>query len=171
MPIQPWNKDRYPPNWPEISASIRKRAGNRCEQCGKHHGWTYIVIWDGSGRYLDDYLEDSQTPDGSPMSEWVGVWRDRSGMECEEPPEPSGDKRTRKALKRRESRCELTVAHLDHTPENNDPANLMALCQSCHLKLDIREHIANRVICRRMRQEKRGQQIIGGFDERGAAPA
>lgn len=33
----------------------------------------------------------------------------------------------------------LTIAHLDHTPEHNDPANLKALCQRCHLRYD-REH-------------------------------
>lgn len=27
----------------------------------------------------------------------------------------------------------LTVDHLDHNPANNDPSNLLALCQRCHL--------------------------------------
>ena len=35
----------------------------------------------------------------------------------------------------------LTVAHLDHTPENCDPENLRAMCQGCHLHYD-REHHA-----------------------------
>ena len=30
----------------------------------------------------------------------------------------------------------LTVAHLDHTPENCDPSNLKALCQRCHNRYD-----------------------------------
>jgi len=30
------------------------------------------------------------------------------------------------------SRVVLTVAHLDHKPENCDPDNLMAMCQRCH---------------------------------------
>lgn len=30
----------------------------------------------------------------------------------------------------------LTVAHLDHTPENCDPTNLLAMCQGCHLAYD-----------------------------------
>ncbi|GAA0705002.1 hypothetical protein GCM10010193_70050 [Kitasatospora atroaurantiaca] len=37
------------------------------------------------------------------------------------------------------SRVVLTVAHLDHTPENCDPANLRAMCQGCHLHYD-RDH-------------------------------
>lgn len=35
----------------------------------------------------------------------------------------------------------LTVAHLDHVPEHCDPANLKAMCQRCHLRMD-REHHA-----------------------------
>ncbi len=38
------------------------------------------------------------------------------------------------------SRVVLTIAHLDHTPEHNDPANLRALCQRCHLAHDAEHH-------------------------------
>lgn len=38
------------------------------------------------------------------------------------------------------SRVVLTVAHLDHTPENCDPQNLRAWCQRCHLTYDAAEH-------------------------------
>ncbi len=34
------------------------------------------------------------------------------------------------------SKVVLTVAHLDHTPENCDDDNLKAMCQRCHNKLD-----------------------------------
>lgn len=34
----------------------------------------------------------------------------------------------------------LTVAHLDHTPENCQDANLRAMCQGCHLHYDIDHH-------------------------------
>lgn len=34
----------------------------------------------------------------------------------------------------------LTTAHLDHTPENCDPANLKAMCQGCHLHYDKEHH-------------------------------
>ena len=34
----------------------------------------------------------------------------------------------------------LTVAHLDHDPQNNDFSNLKALCQQCHLRLDVEQH-------------------------------
>jgi 5-methylcytosine-specific restriction endonuclease McrA len=31
----------------------------------------------------------------------------------------------------------LTIAHLDHTPENCEDDNLKALCQKCHNKYDV----------------------------------
>lgn len=40
------------------------------------------------------------------------------------------------------SKVVLTVAHLDHTPENCDPANLKAMCQRCHVSYDADEHKA-----------------------------
>lgn len=41
-------------------------------------------------------------------------------------------------------RIVLTVAHLDHRPENNDPTNLKALCQRCHLRYDARSKAERR---------------------------
>lgn len=42
------------------------------------------------------------------------------------------------------SKVTLTVAHLDHDKDNNDPANLAALCQRDHLSHDHGQHIENR---------------------------
>lgn len=42
------------------------------------------------------------------------------------------------------SKVILTVAHLDHTPENCDLDNLKALCQRCHLNYDKNFHSKNR---------------------------
>lgn len=41
------------------------------------------------------------------------------------------------------SRVVLTVAHLDHTPENVSDDNLKAMCQRCHLTYDAKHHAAN----------------------------
>lgn len=41
------------------------------------------------------------------------------------------------------TRIVLTIAHLDHTPENNVDDNLRALCQRCHLAHDSAEHLRN----------------------------
>lgn len=52
------------------------------------------------------------------------------------------------------SRVVLTIAHLDHTPENSDPSNLKALCQRCHNRYDREHRVANR---KKTIQEKRRQ--------------
>lgn len=41
-------------------------------------------------------------------------------------------------------RVVLTTAHLDHTPENCDDDNLMAMCQGCHLAYDKDHHAETR---------------------------
>jgi len=42
------------------------------------------------------------------------------------------------------SKVVLTVAHLDHMPENNDPGNLRASCQKCHNSWDAAHRAAGR---------------------------
>lgn len=43
----------------------------------------------------------------------------------------------------------LTVAHLNHLPEDCDPANLRAWCQRCHLVYDAKHHAKNAAATRR----------------------
>lgn len=50
------------------------------------------------------------------------------------------------------SKVVLTVAHLDHTPENCDPANLCAMCHACHLSYDAAHHAATRARTRHAEQ-------------------
>lgn len=47
------------------------------------------------------------------------------------------------------SKVVLTIGHLDHTPENNDPENLKAWCQRCHLNYDKQHHLMNAAKTRR----------------------
>ena len=97
MPIRPEDRDRYPADWPDISAHIRfTRAGSRCEctgQCGTGH----------NGRCHARHNR----------------------------PHPATG-----------SNVVLTVAHLDHTPENCAADNLAAMCQRCHLAYDAAQHAA-----------------------------
>ena len=46
----------------------------------------------------------------------------------------------------------LTIAHLDHTPENCDPDNLKAWCQRCHLNYDKDHHALNAAKTRRSKE-------------------
>jgi hypothetical protein len=62
----------------------------------------------------------------------------------------------------RRVRIILTVAHLDHQPENCDESNLLAMCQRCHLRYD-REHHAEQ---RRLNKDKAAGQaaLFNGGD-------
>ena len=56
----------------------------------------------------------------------------------------------------------LTVAHLDHNETNNDPSNLRAMCQRCHLTHDARQHAINAAKTRRRKQIEAGQLTFQG---------
>jgi hypothetical protein len=60
----------------------------------------------------------------------LSQFRYRTGHECE--------------TWRKSIRVILTIAHLDHDIKNNDPSNLKALCQRCHLNYDKHYHSQNR---------------------------
>ena len=66
--------------------------------------------------------------------------REQAGDRCEGSPDyPDCRARNGKPHPVTGSKVVLTVAHLDHTPENCDPKNLRLWCQRCHLNYD-REH-------------------------------
>jgi 5-methylcytosine-specific restriction endonuclease McrA len=121
MPIRAENRDRYPADWKAIRALILDRAGFCCEQCGVEN---HRMIYRGSHelrpawRYADDPVFESSRCafDGSeiPGTSWDDF-----------------DKRRGDPVK-----VVLTIAHLDHTPENCAPENLRAWCQSCHNAYD-----------------------------------
>jgi hypothetical protein len=58
------------------------------------------------------------------------------------------------------SRVVLTVAHLDHTPEHVDPANLRAMCNGCHLHYDRDHHRQTAAATRRRAVEAAGQLTL-----------
>jgi 5-methylcytosine-specific restriction endonuclease McrA len=90
-------------------------------------------------------------PGGSPTSkEWKAIRAsilERARHVCEECGTPNGSYVTRDAGK--VVRIVLTIAHIDHDPTNNDPANLRAWCQKHHLAHDHRHHMASSAATRR----------------------
>ncbi len=56
----------------------------------------------------------------------------------------------------------LTIAHLDQDIYNNDPKNLMALCQRCHLNHDRQHHLINASLTR---DRNRKQMLFDKFVE------
>lgn len=119
MPIKPENKARYPANWKEIRAAILARAGDCCEQC-KAPNRTRIARGDGPD------AETYQTTDAE-------VYCANTGAHL-------GRRRMSEFNLLRMVDIVLTIAHLDHVPENCEPTNLKALCQRCHLRYDAAHH-------------------------------
>jgi len=80
--------------------------------------------------------------------------RERAGNRCEGSPGHYPDCRAenRQPHPVTGSNVVLTVAHLDHAPENCADDNLMAMCQRCHLTYDARHHAANAARTRRQRK-------------------
>lgn len=119
MPIRPENKDRYPKDWPAISRRVRDRAGNKCEDCGvpnyEYGGRAPDGSWHKS-RPLGEKLLKLEWPQPGDVAMCMG-W-----------PEPL-----------RIVRIILTVAHLNHTPEDCSDENLKAWCQRCHNRYDAAE--------------------------------
>lgn len=139
MPIRPENKIRYPKDWKAISLRIREWAGQRCEKCRAPNG---EVICRGSssgdrGSYMvpTGEIYDDQT------GEYIGLGR---GSEY-----PG-----------RYVKVVLTVAHLDHTPENCADDNLKAWCQRCHNIYDMPMRKAG--IAERARLQLAAGDLFGG---------
>ncbi len=57
-------------------------------------------------------------------------------------------------IKENGTKVVLTIAHLDHTPENCNENNPRALCQKCHLTYDAKHHAQT---ARQTREKKQGQ--------------
>ncbi len=117
MPIRPGNRDRYPPDWAAISGRVRRGAGNCCERCGVTNG---AMIRRGHVRGV------------------TAVWRPANAADdvdgfCAETgnPMPGTAVQWGKPV-----RIVLTVAHLDHRPENCCSDKLRAWCQRCHNRHD-----------------------------------
>lgn len=123
MPVKPENRHRYPADWKEIRAEILRRAHHRCEtpDCRVGNGWI------GYRRDEDGYfVRLSRGDDGTKPDDWSGH-----------------------ATGYRVFRIVLTIAHLNHQPEDCRPENLRAWCQRCHLRHDAEHHARNAAATRR----------------------
>ena len=125
MPIRPENRSRYPSDWKDIRKRILSRAGHRCEfdGCGARHrevGYWYEDRWIPMPRALRE--AGYSVGDRVACAEGTGI----------------------KIIM-----IVLTIAHLDHTPENCSDDNLRAWCQRHHLRYDARHHAATAYATRR----------------------
>lgn len=116
MPIKPENKARYPADWPQIRQRILDRAGMRCEYPGCRARHNEIGFWiDGTWKRRGFALREAGFTAGHTV-------------ECTD------------GSKLKLIKIVLTVAHLDHTPENCADDNLRAWCQRHHLSYDAEHH-------------------------------
>lgn len=61
------------------------------------------------------------------------------------------------------SRVVLTVAHLNHTPEDCRDDNLAAFCQACHLSYDRDHHAETAARTRHEARIRAGQGVLDGI--------
>lgn len=138
MPIKPENKKRYPKNWKQIRADILKRANNKCEFCGIEN--YSFIIYEYCGKKIIDY-DWAEPSENQRYEEYKKL--DKTWEEYEE----------HKRRLFRKAKVVLTIAHMDHTPENCDYSNLRALCQKCHNQYDAKHRAEIRKNAQRSEQK------------------
>jgi hypothetical protein len=127
----PCNYANYPKDWKSIIRQIKDQAGDCCEFCGAPNGEHIQRNIHGEWLRWDE----------------LSVWNSDAGWRWLGTFDPPNS-----------VTIVLTVAHLDHDRENNDPCNLRALCQRCHLNWDRDRHTAKAAATRRAnRLAKTGQ--------------
>ena len=121
MPIRPENLARYPTNW---RSEVRPSILKRARNCCERCGARngYIGYRDERGGFHELACPGYRVSYVQSLNPGVHVFK-----------------------------LVLTISHLDHMPENCEPANLAALCQRCHLQHDAAHHAATAQSTRRAR--------------------
>ena len=141
VPIRPEYRWFYPIDWPQLSAEIRfRRAGGRCESCGRPHGQIVFALPDG--RWWDEIDRN---------------WRSGRGklLARQQP-------KAEQLMHLKPTRVSLAAAHRDHDPTNNRARNLVAFCQRCHLLHDREEHKRRRRLTL-LRRKALGDLFSGAY--------
>lgn len=120
----PINKLNYPVNWPSISIQVRQEANWICEWCQAPNAANIRRSRGADFEVVEKVAEEATNKMKWPRLKYHGL-----------------------------TRVVLSVAHLDRDSNNNDRANLAALCQRCHLNHDIHQHLRNRRYGRNHAQE------------------
>lgn len=131
-PIRPENRERYGRDWPKVRAAILERAEE----------WR-----PGSMGFIPRCECEGECGRGTHVGRCPNI---DGGMAY-------GSATYTKPLG---TTVVLTIAHLDHTPEHNEPENLRAMCQGCHLHYDRDHHAQTRAQTRRDELEAAGQGTL-----------
>ena len=125
MPIKHENRARYPKSWPALSVAAKALAGWKCQHAGCTARQYSIGIWHRPGGGPHQWAEQYE-----PQSTYAEA-RTTAAEAWWEVQHVGGDKLTI---------IVLTVAHLNHEPEDCRPENLAAMCQRHHLAYDAQHH-------------------------------
>lgn len=131
----PMDKKRYPKNWRAIAFQIKEKANWHCENCDRP-----------CRRPQEDRFEFENRLEQSP-------WGDELYKQ-------EYDEELGAVLISKINRFTLTVAHLNHTPEDCRPENLKALCSVCHLRYDAAHHVNSAKVNRYKKREAVGQLTL-----------
>ena len=157
MPI---DYKKYHPAWKQIRASILEREGHKCKFC-KVPNYAIIRIHP----FKIDGLPLADIIDQPPFTELKAVMGQDAMMNI------SDKEASRFCLAQMKmgmdhlvggfkyTQVVLTVAHLDHDITNNEPDNLAALCQKCHLRYDAKHHAKNSKATREANMKAKTGQI------------
>lgn len=111
----PMDRSLYPKDWDAIARAIKVAADWKCQQCGRpcrRPGETlYDFVWRIEEDWAETWAKDLYDEEFDEEFGYVPVLRAR--------------------------RFVLSVAHLNHRPEDCRPENLKALCMSCHGRMDL----------------------------------
>lgn len=133
----PMDRRLYPANWEQIAFGIKQEVNWQCEECGR----PCRQPGEHDGDLMDRLLDSVWGFDvfGEVETEEFGVV-----------PVP------------KLGRFTLTVAHLNHIPEDCRRENLKALCSVCHCRYDLKAMATKR----RLKLERLGQMTLdlGGGD-------
>lgn len=125
----PFDKDRYPPDWREISARIRRRDEYTCQHCGAHPGEVGVHLASGEWVLTSTLLARVERGEAPPA---------QGSLFESAPAQPLhyGKEKT----------CVLTVAHLDRDESNwqVQDSRLITLCAACHLRYDAEDNARRR---------------------------
>lgn len=127
----PLNRKNYPADWEDISLRVREAAGWRCQWCGAGN----LTVIKRLGRYA--YTQGQYRID---WAQYISVANPTDGSV-----EVTAGMPWSRMKYHGLTKVILTVAHLDRNTDNNEPENLIALCQRCHLNHDrAAQHVPKR---------------------------
>lgn len=155
MPISAANQKRYPPEWPQIRLQVLERAKWRCEHPGCRAAQYAIGRW-----IISDGDQATWTPvvGNTPARDATDRAMHAAGDGCKPDGVPWSFAAARAFLKTwawddpQPIVIVLTVAHLNHQPEDCRLENLRAWCQRHHLAYDLEHHQQNARATRRARR-------------------